>query len=80
MCPNFGTAKIINFPFGTNGKLIILGVPILKHVMVCYSCSENIGDCEDNLCQNGECVDLVGSYVCNCTVSFISARNLIIIL
>ena len=30
-CLNFGTPKIINFPFGTNGKLIILGVPILTH-------------------------------------------------
>ena len=28
---NFGTPKIMNFPFGTNGKFIILGVPILKH-------------------------------------------------
>ena len=34
MCPNFGTPKIINFPFGTNGKLLILGVPILKHITV----------------------------------------------
>ena len=25
---------MINFPFGTNGKLIILGVPILKHIKV----------------------------------------------
>ena len=25
---------MINFPFGTNGKLIILGVPILKHITV----------------------------------------------
>ena len=24
----------MNFPFGTNGKFIILGVPILKHIMV----------------------------------------------
>ena len=48
MYPNFGTPKIINFPFGTNGKFIIFrcpnmfqmenllffGVPILKHIMV----------------------------------------------
>ena len=34
MCLNFGTLKIINFPFGTNGKLIVLGVPILTHIMV----------------------------------------------
>ena len=25
---------MINFPFGTNGKLIILGVPIIKHITV----------------------------------------------
>ena len=25
---------MINFPFGTNGKLIILRVPILKHITV----------------------------------------------
>ena len=31
---NFGTPKIINFPFLTNGKLIILGAPVLKHIVV----------------------------------------------
>ena len=25
----------MNFPFETNGKFIILGVPILKHIRVC---------------------------------------------
>ena len=29
---NIGTPKHINFPFGTNGKLMVLGVPILKHL------------------------------------------------
>ena len=29
-----GHQKIINFPFGTNGKLIIFGVPILNHIIV----------------------------------------------
>ena len=29
-----GTAKTINFPFGTNGKLMVLGVPKLKHLKV----------------------------------------------
>ena len=29
-----GYLKIVNFPFWTNGKLIILGVPILKHITV----------------------------------------------
>ena len=27
----------MNFPFGTNGKFIILGVPILKHIRVFIS-------------------------------------------
>ena len=34
MCLNFGTPKIINLPFGTNGKLVILVVPIIKHKTV----------------------------------------------
>ena len=34
MCKNIGTPENINFPFGTNGKLMVLGVPILKHFMV----------------------------------------------
>ena len=34
MCSNVGTPKIINFSFGTNGKLMILGVPIFKHFRV----------------------------------------------
>ena len=29
-----GHLKNINFPFETNGKLMILGVPILKHFRV----------------------------------------------
>ena len=31
-----GHIKIINFPFGTNGKLMVLGVPIFKHFRVLY--------------------------------------------
>ena len=31
MCLNIGTHKNINFSFETNGKLMALGVPILKH-------------------------------------------------
>ena len=31
---NTGTHKNINFPFGTNGKLMVLGVPILSHFRV----------------------------------------------
>ena len=31
MCLNAGRPKTINFPLGTNGKLMFLGVPILKH-------------------------------------------------
>ena len=34
MCLNIGTLKTVNFPFGTNGKLMVLGVPTLKHFRV----------------------------------------------
>ena len=34
MCLYSGTPKIINFPFATNGKLMVLGVPLLKHLRV----------------------------------------------
>ena len=36
MCLNIETHKNVNFPFGTNGILMDLGVPILKHIRVCY--------------------------------------------
>ena len=28
---NIGTPNNYHFPFGTNGKVVVLGVPILKH-------------------------------------------------
>ena len=28
--------KITNFPFGTNGKLTVLGVSILRHIMFLF--------------------------------------------
>ena len=37
MCLSIGTPKILNFPFVPNGKLSILGVPILKHITVYFS-------------------------------------------
>ena len=42
MCLNIGTSKTINFPSGTNGKLMVLGVPILKLFRECY---DNLGVC-----------------------------------
>ena len=33
---------MMNFPFGTNGKFIILGVPILKHIRVYQWYSNNL--------------------------------------
>ena len=39
MCLNTGTPKNHHFPSGTNGKVMVLGVPILKHfrvIGVCY--------------------------------------------
>ena len=34
MCLNTGTLKTINFPFGTNEKLIVISVLILKNFRV----------------------------------------------
>ena len=34
MCSNIGTPNYRHFPFGTNGKIEVLGVPILKHFRV----------------------------------------------
>ena len=34
MCLNFGICNIINFLFGTNEKLIILGVPIFMYIIL----------------------------------------------
>ena len=34
MCLNIGTPRNHCFPFGTNGKVVVLGVPILKHIRV----------------------------------------------
>ena len=52
MCLNFGTLKIINFPYGTNGKLIILGVSILTHIMfipICLTVLSNDPYCAEVL-------------------------------
>ena len=48
---NIGTPKTINFPFGTNGKLMILDDPILKHFrVVCIFCKLTfIGYAETNM-------------------------------
>ena len=35
ICLNIGTPKHINFSCGSNGKLMVIGVPILKHIRVC---------------------------------------------
>ena len=34
MCSNIKTSKIINFPFGNIGKIMVLGAPIFKHFRV----------------------------------------------
>ena len=40
-CLSIGTPKIINFPFVSNGKLMFLGVPIFKHIMLNFGTPEN---------------------------------------
>ena len=34
MCSNIGTPNNHHFPFGISGKVVVLGVPILKHFRV----------------------------------------------
>ena len=34
MCLSIGTPNNRHFLFGTNGKVVVLGVPILKHFRV----------------------------------------------
>ena len=41
MCLDIGTPKLINFPFGANGKLTILGVPLLKHIVKRFHTDNN---------------------------------------
>ena len=33
-CLSIGTPKTINFPLVANGKLMFLGVPIFKHIIM----------------------------------------------
>ena len=41
MCLYLGNLKMINFPFGKNGKLIVLGVPILSNYSSLIESKEN---------------------------------------
>ena len=36
ICLNIGTAKTVNFSFGTNEKVMVLGVPVLEHIRYLY--------------------------------------------
>ena len=53
---------MINFPFGTNGKLIILGVPILRHITVYTSYSIVLFQKMSDLMyfRNGQVIKLLG--------------------
>ena len=35
LCLTIGTPETISFPFETNGKVMVLGVPILRHFRIC---------------------------------------------
>ena len=43
---------MINFPFGTNGKSIIFGVPILKHITVFHGEMFSESEC---ICSGQKC-------------------------
>ena len=44
-----GHLKTINFPFETNGKLMRLGVPILKHFRAFHAKQGLLDDCGINM-------------------------------
>ena len=44
MCLNTGIPKNINFLFETNGKLMVLGVPILKLFRVCIPFNQTLDE------------------------------------
>ena len=46
MCLNSGTPNNHHFPIGTNGKVVVLGVPILKHFRV-LPLSKTVTGCID---------------------------------
>ena len=57
-CLSIGTPNTINFPFVPNGKLMVLGVPIFKHIRVnrekkqqmpLYCVNKNLTACEQSL-------------------------------
>ena len=41
MCLSIGMPNNHHFPFGTNGKVVVLGVPILKHFRVLKNCHDS---------------------------------------
>ena len=48
MYSNIGTPNYGHFPFGTNGKIEVLGVPILKHFRV-SQCSLSVQGSDQDL-------------------------------
>ena len=57
MCLNIETPKTINFPFDTNGKLMILGVPILKPFRVMNEFTFNGSNSDtSSFCPHSHCV------------------------
>ena len=42
MCISIETPKTINFPLVPNGKLMVLGFPIFKHIRVLPQCCKHL--------------------------------------
>ena len=60
---NNGTPKTINFPFGTNGKLIVLGAQKLKYFFISGMTLDNylklmIFHCEMGLFFKNDCLNM----------------------
>ena len=68
MCLNIGTLNNQHFPFGTDGKVLVLGVPILKHFKGILSQCTGAAFI---LCSNSDDITIPYNNTVTCTQNFI---------
>ena len=47
-CLSIGAPETINFPFVPNGKLMVLGIQIFKHIIIKLKCAQILGHIKIN--------------------------------
>ena len=72
MCLNIRTAKNHHFPFWTNGKVVVLGVPILKHfrvyIIISYFITSAFMFITGNVSSINQCVAMYSVYDSECLI------------